>query len=173
MPEQEELLVRMVEAARRLPSDQRRKFLLSQTMGGDDLIHPGLADDQTRVAEDVETLAATGLLAVTYGSRGTPNYNLTPLGYQHYEHLKVRGSSRARSDSCASRQAGVATGGLPASPAGVAEVASVAGCDSVNSITYTGETLFGDIRLVAHGRLSVVRAVRRHVRLGDRRPTPE
>jgi len=91
MPEQEALLVRMVEAARRLPSDQRQKFMLLQTMGGDDLYHPGFEGrEESVVAEDVETLASADLLAVTYGGQGTPNYNITPLGYRYYEHLKTR-----------------------------------------------------------------------------------
>lgn len=42
MPEQEDLLARMVEAARSLPVDQREKFMLLETNGGDFLIHHGL-----------------------------------------------------------------------------------------------------------------------------------
>lgn len=93
LPEQEELLTRMVEAARRLPAGQKQKFILSQTFDGDDLIHPGLAPDQTSVsAEDVETLASAGLLAVINAASDSPNYNVTPLGYGYYEHLKTRGA---------------------------------------------------------------------------------
>ena len=96
MPEQEELLARMVEAARSLPVDQREKFMLLETNGGDFLIHHGLPGRQVQVvAEDVQTLNSAGLLAVAYGSRGTPNYNVTPLGHRYYEHLKTRGAAPA------------------------------------------------------------------------------
>jgi hypothetical protein len=56
VPEQEDLLARMVEAARSLPVDQREKFFLLETSGGDFLIHHGLPSRQVQVvAEDVET----------------------------------------------------------------------------------------------------------------------
>lgn len=88
LPEQEQLLAQMVEASRGIPRDQRQKFLLINTMAGSYLIHPGLPARPKVIAEDVETLAHVGLLAVSYGSRGTPNYFVTPAGYQHYETAK-------------------------------------------------------------------------------------
>ena len=37
---------------------------------------------------DMEVLANEGLVAITYGSRGTPNVNLVPRGLAYYDELK-------------------------------------------------------------------------------------
>jgi hypothetical protein len=90
LPEQEALLIRMVEAARRLPPEEKRKFILAQTFDGDDLVHPGLLEGETAApAEDLDTLSGAGLLAAG-GSTASPNYYVTPRGYAYYEQIKTR-----------------------------------------------------------------------------------
>jgi len=48
-PDQEDLLIKIVEAARNVPSDQRTKFTVAQSVGGDCLIHPGLPKDKGQI----------------------------------------------------------------------------------------------------------------------------
>ena len=89
--DQEELLIRLVEAARSLPSGQREKFTFSRSLAEDSLLHSGVRKDPRRIYYgDVEALVREELLAVSYGSGGSPLFEITPLGFQHYEHLKRR-----------------------------------------------------------------------------------
>ena len=82
-PVQEELLITIVEAARNTPIDDRQKFLVDQSFDGDILIYPTLPKEKTRIYfGDVETLANEGLLSLGYGSNGTPNFDVTPLGFK-------------------------------------------------------------------------------------------
>lgn len=88
-PDQKELLMTLVEAARNLPREKRRKFLVSQTFGGDSLIHPGVPNDKEVIYYgDIEILAREELLLLGYGSGGSPNFDVTPLGFLFYEYLK-------------------------------------------------------------------------------------
>lgn len=88
-PEQEELLTSIVEAVRNTPREQRQKFLVIQTMGGDFLHHPGMKKGENRIYYGgVEALGRQGLLAIGFTSRGTPNFDVTSLGFRYYEHLK-------------------------------------------------------------------------------------
>lgn len=90
-PVQEELLITIVESARNTPIDDRQKFLVDQSFGGDTLIYPTLPKEKTRIYfGDVETLANEGLLSLNYGSKGTPNFDVTPLGFKYYQYLKKR-----------------------------------------------------------------------------------
>ena len=90
-PVQEGLLIDLVEAARNIPLDQRRKFLVAQTSGGDFIIHPGLAKDKTKVYfGDIEALDRVGLVAMSFGSPATANFDVTPLGFRYYEYLNKR-----------------------------------------------------------------------------------
>ena len=43
MQEQEDLLVTVVEASRKVPKEQRRQFLIISTSGGYTLLHDGLS----------------------------------------------------------------------------------------------------------------------------------
>ena len=87
--EQKGLLRLMVEAARSVPRDERKKFMAVKSNRGTDLLHPGLRGKDVRPFEgDLEALESEGLLRVSYGGRGTANYDITPLGYKYYEHLK-------------------------------------------------------------------------------------
>jgi len=88
-PVQEELLIKIVEAARNVPLDKREKFFVLRSSEGDSLFHPGIPEDKSQIYfGDIETLASQGLLALGYGSRGTPNFDVTPLGFKYYEQLK-------------------------------------------------------------------------------------
>jgi hypothetical protein len=87
-PEQVELLRLVVEASRNVPRDKRRKFMVARTFGGDSLMHPGLSKNGTKTyIGDIEILSSVGLLNLSYGSNGTPNFDVTPLGFQYYEYL--------------------------------------------------------------------------------------
>ena len=89
-PEQEELLFSIVEAVRNTPREERQKFLVVQVDGGVDFLHhPGMKKGENKIYYgDVEELGRQGLLAIGFGSRGTPNFDVTPLGFRYYEHLK-------------------------------------------------------------------------------------
>ncbi len=90
-PVQEELLIKIVEAARNVPQNQRGKFLVAQSSEGDHLIHSGIPDDKAKIYfGDAEILAGEGLLQLGYGPRGTPLFDVTPLGFKYYEFLKNR-----------------------------------------------------------------------------------
>ena len=88
-PEQEELLSSIIEAVRNTPREERQKFLVIQTSGGDFLHHPGMKKGENRIYYgDVEELGRQGLLAIGFSSGGTPNFDVTSLGFRYYEHLK-------------------------------------------------------------------------------------
>jgi hypothetical protein len=88
-PVQEELLVTIVEAARNVPCSERRKFMVVRCHSGDLLIHPGLSKDNRQAYfGDVEILAQTGLLSLSYYSSESPLFDVTPLGFRYYEYFK-------------------------------------------------------------------------------------
>lgn len=88
-PEQEDLFRKMVEVDKNIPRAGHRDFLLVRTFGGDELLFPGSPGGSVTVYHgDVETLADEGLLRRSYGSKGTPNFAITPLGHRYYEWLK-------------------------------------------------------------------------------------
>lgn len=87
-PEQRELFMHMAEAFRDAPRT-RRRFMLSQSLAGASLHGPG--GPVTDVApNDLDVLARYGLLMTTYGSRGTPNYDVSPDGLRYYRYLRER-----------------------------------------------------------------------------------
>jgi len=84
-PEQEELLAALVEAARNVPRNQRQKFEFFRAS----VLHPGLAGGALEAyAGNLEILAHNGLLALSYGSRGSPLYDVTPEGFEYYRQMK-------------------------------------------------------------------------------------
>jgi hypothetical protein len=88
-PEQKELLTLLVETSRKMPRDARRKFIVAQSHSGDTLLVPDHPRQNFKVyMGDVEILAREGLVDITYGSRGSPNLNVLPLGYAYYEYMK-------------------------------------------------------------------------------------
>lgn len=90
--EQKELIAKLVEAARNVPRDQRRKFMFVQFARGSSLKHPGLAEgkESNVYKGDIEALARAGLLALSHSSRGTLLFDVTSLGFQYYEKMKRR-----------------------------------------------------------------------------------
>lgn len=90
-PEQKELFCVMVDAARSVPRQEREKFMAVKTNQGVYLLHRGLRNVDVRPFEgDLEALADAGLLRTSYGGKGTPSYDITPVGYRYYEHLKMQ-----------------------------------------------------------------------------------
>lgn len=86
--EQNDLFAEMVEAQRSLPREDRRKFALMKHMRGADLLHPGMSGGENVYEGDLEALVEAGLLRPSFGSKGTPLYDITPRGYQYYEKVK-------------------------------------------------------------------------------------
>lgn len=97
LPEQSELLDTLVGAYRsHLP--QREKFWVAQTFGGDTLIHPGVPGGETSIYfGDVEALADAGLLRLSYGTSGTPQFDITPRGFELHAG-RNRGQASADTD---------------------------------------------------------------------------
>ena len=95
MPEQEELLVRLVEAARAVPSDERENFLHIEFGGGDLLFHPGfpVAKQAEVITQDLDILYRNDLLDMSINKSGNREYWLTPLGFRYYQFLKTREGS--------------------------------------------------------------------------------
>ena len=91
--EQRELLSQIVETERSLPRERRGRFILVQLHSEpfDTFIHTGGPQLEGHF-EDVEILAAAGLLAIGYNSQGTPTFYVTPTGFQYYEHMKRTGA---------------------------------------------------------------------------------
>lgn len=88
-PEQEELLFSIVEAVRNTPREERQKFVVVRVDSGDFLRHPGMKKGENKIYYgDVEELERQRLLAIEFKSRGTPNFDVTSLGFRYYEHLK-------------------------------------------------------------------------------------
>lgn len=88
-PEQKELFKTLVEASRNVSRQNRQKFFAIDYMGGSDIIHPGLPDGKLPAyLGDLDALANENLISMSYGSKGTPNFDVTPQGYKYYEQLK-------------------------------------------------------------------------------------
>jgi hypothetical protein len=86
-PEQEDILIQMVEAQRQLPRTARQHFLLSSTFGGSHLVHPRVNIEVFK--GDLDALEMAGLIYIAaIGGRGTPNYEIAPEGYEYYSDLK-------------------------------------------------------------------------------------
>lgn len=93
-PEQEALLITMVEIHRQVPREARGPFFLLQTMAGSRIIHSGLRNGWEAEASksDLDMLARYGLLAYERGK--TPKYSVTPEGIGYYEALKAERAGR-------------------------------------------------------------------------------
>jgi hypothetical protein len=91
--EQRELLEKVVEASRNVPREQRQRFLVSQTLSGASLHHGGLGGNNPVFIGDIEALANEGLINLSYASSGSPRFDVTPLGYRYYEHMKLQAGS--------------------------------------------------------------------------------
>jgi len=95
--QQKELLTVLVEAARNVPRDERRKFVCSEAFGSPPkILHPGFLNGEINwYLGDVETLANADLLSTSYTS-GNIQFDITPLGFEYYRYLKHERSSTER-----------------------------------------------------------------------------
>jgi len=89
--EQEDLLIKIVEFERNVPRDQRQKFVIFNGGSWHKLSYPGRSGLNPKIyLGDIEALARENLLALSYSSGGTPKFDITPLGFRYYEHLKQK-----------------------------------------------------------------------------------
>jgi len=86
--EQRDLLCTLVEASRSVSQDQREKFTVARDKSGTSVLHNGLDGNLDAFMGDIKALGAEGLVSLSYTSRGTPRFYVTPLGYRYCEHLK-------------------------------------------------------------------------------------
>lgn len=87
--EQEDLLVALVEAERRIPHGHRDKFLVDHTDGppGVDILHPGWPSSQRVFLGNLELLAQANLINMGHDGRSEDFY-VTPAGFAYYADLK-------------------------------------------------------------------------------------
>lgn len=100
--EQQRLLEILVEAARRVPRENRQKFLVVNEASSYQsfLLHDGLAQDFGAYEGDLEALANERMLSRTVSPRNTSLYDVTPRGYKYYEHLQLeKGTPTVRTES--------------------------------------------------------------------------
>ena len=90
-PEQKELLAKLVEAARNVPSDRRQKFLCAPSHTGASVNHVGLDGGTMPVYPgDLETLADEGLIRLSHTTTDSYIFDVTPRGFNYYVWLKQR-----------------------------------------------------------------------------------
>jgi hypothetical protein len=92
-PEQEELLVILVEATRNLPPGQREQFMFLPTLGDqNDLCHPGLPGGAVSAYDgDLDVLSNAGLINRKWGGKGGDwFFDVAPRGFKVYEAIKLR-----------------------------------------------------------------------------------
>lgn len=90
-PEQQGLLMLLVEADRSVPRELREKFLVAETDHGAFLKHPGVQDERSRVYfGDLEALDRVRLLSLSRYQGRLPMFDVTPLGFEYYRYLRTR-----------------------------------------------------------------------------------
>jgi hypothetical protein len=91
LPEQNDLVIRLVEASRRVPIGERRKFWLSESHSQIEgtLDHPGL-ERHSRGAYrgDIEELGSKGLLNLVQGPSRELTFDVRPEGFRYYSELQ-------------------------------------------------------------------------------------
>jgi hypothetical protein len=97
-PDQEDLLVKLVEAEREVPREHRQPFWLSWSHNHPNplLRHPGWPEGECVYEPDVQLLERAGLLHVT--TRRTPDlyFVVSPAGHNLYASLQTRDSEPLR-----------------------------------------------------------------------------
>lgn len=92
-PEQEQLLITLVEASRDVPRDQREFFLI-RTLGGDEVQGGGLASSVEVSVPDLEYLGECGLLRIKAHPDGTQaTFTVAPQGVERYEAIHRRAAT--------------------------------------------------------------------------------
>jgi hypothetical protein len=90
-PEQEDLLVTLVEAERNVPRGQREQFIYFPTMADPALAHGGLPGREVQVyLGDLDILSNAGLLNETPTRSRSRHFDITPDGFAMYEEIKRR-----------------------------------------------------------------------------------
>lgn len=93
--EQKDLLAMLVEAARNVPRDQRREFMIMWHVGSREptLSHPGLPGKRTTAhMGDVDVLRDAGLIQVLRDDRGSRAFDVHPLGFKYYDEMRRQSS---------------------------------------------------------------------------------
>ena len=89
--EQIELLSIIVEAVRGLSKSQRDKFVFKDTMGGSFIIHGHLQNFHPNAYRgDLEILHQNGLINLSYHNGDRLWFDVTPIGFRYYEHIKIQ-----------------------------------------------------------------------------------
>jgi hypothetical protein len=97
LPEQRDLLAKLVEASWNVPAAQRQPFLYSESYDGSDIQHPGLPSGNLGAyAGDLDVLEGEGLLNVTHPSAHVRMIDVTPRGFQVYEDLRRQADTPLR-----------------------------------------------------------------------------
>ena len=90
-PEQEELLVALVEASRNVPRERREKFLANESHDGSSVLHAGFPGGEAAAyMGDIEVLARAGLLNSSRDRMGTVSFDVSPQGFAYYTRIKQR-----------------------------------------------------------------------------------
>lgn len=93
--EQENLLIALIEAARRQPREDRRPFAASKSSDGTVVV--GLKNYSNPYYGDIEALTNEGLIQVTRRQQYSMVFDVSPLGFRYYEYLmKSRGEAVER-----------------------------------------------------------------------------
>ncbi len=88
--EQTELLARLVEAVRSVPSEQRQPLFFIQHAGGTTVQHPGWQPGATIYMGDLQMLERVGLLQLRSDDQYLTQVDVTPEGFAYYAELKKR-----------------------------------------------------------------------------------
>lgn len=89
LEQQQELLLRLVEAARSVRQEPWKDFRFSDDTLGASISYPGLKEPLKDVYKsDVETLISKGLLRRSYQSSGFFTFSITPEGVECYKSIK-------------------------------------------------------------------------------------
>jgi hypothetical protein len=92
---QEDLLIALVESARKQPRDQRHPFAASRSSDGTVVI--GLKSFSNPYFGDIEALVYADMLHVSRRDKYSMTFDVAPLGFLYYEHLiKSRGQAVER-----------------------------------------------------------------------------
>jgi hypothetical protein len=93
-PEQEELLVRLVEAARSVPAAERQPFVVVQPLRSpyDEISHPALPGNLRVYPADLAALRNERLVAAS-SPQSRHEIDVTPRGFAYYRELKQRSAS--------------------------------------------------------------------------------
>lgn len=93
LPEQEQLLMTLVDASRSVPPEKKAAFLFTHPHNRPQgrLVHPGLPDKPVDAhLGDAEELVTKGLLSRRQTGRDDPLFDVRPEGFRYYEELRRR-----------------------------------------------------------------------------------